>query len=220
MNELYYLLLPALLSGLLGSGHCIAMCGGIVSALGLSTKNRWLGVGYNLGRVGTYVLIGAITGAAASFLPTQALMPLRIIAALLVIAVGLYITGWWRVLIRLEAVGQGVWRHLQPLTKKVMPINSLPRALAAGAVWGWLPCGLVYSMLGLSIATQSASMGALVMLFFGLGTLPSMLGATLFLTLLQQVLRSRWFPTVAGVSVILMGVWMLLSLLGVAPHAH
>ncbi|MFY0663034.1 MAG: sulfite exporter TauE/SafE family protein [Natronospirillum sp.] len=219
MNELYYLLLPALLSGLLGSGHCIAMCGGIVSALGLSTHNRWLGVGYNVGRVGTYMLVGALAGGAASFLTPHALMPLRIFAALLVIAVGFYITGWWRILVRLERLGQGIWRRIQPLTKKVLPINTVPRALLAGALWGWLPCGLVYSMLGLSIATQSAGMGALVMLFFGLGTLPSMLGATLFLSLLQGVLRSRWFPTVAGVSVIILGLWMLLSLIGVAGHS-
>lgn len=220
MTELQYLLIPALLSGLLGSGHCIAMCGGIVSALGLSTQNRWLAFGYNFGRIATYVVIGALAGTAASFLPPQSLIPLRLLAAGLVIAVGFYITGWWRVLIHLEAVGQVLWRRLQPLTRRVMPVNSLPRALAAGALWGWLPCGLVYSMLGLAIATQSTVMGAGVMLFFGLGTLPSMLGATLFLTLLQQTLRTRWFPTVAGLSVIVMGVWMLLSLLGLAPHGH
>lgn len=219
MNELYYLLLPALLSGLLGSGHCIAMCGGIVSALGLSTHNRWLGVGYNFGRVGTYMLVGAVAGGAAGFLTPHALMPLRIVAALLVIAVGFYITGWWRILVRLEMLGQGIWHRIQPLTKKVLPIDTLPRALLAGALWGWLPCGLVYSMLGLSIATQSAGMGALVMLSFGLGTLPSMLGATLFLNLLQGVLRSRWFPTVAGVSVIVLGFWMLLSLIGMTGHS-
>ncbi|MFC3852494.1 sulfite exporter TauE/SafE family protein [Salinispirillum marinum] len=221
MNDSLTFLLPALLSGLLGSGHCLAMCGGIVSALGLSTARRPLAIGYHVGRIGTYMVIGAFVGGLTSFLPTMFSPALRVFAALWVIALGLYITGWWRVLVRLETLGKQVWRHIQPHTRKVLPINSWPRAIAAGALWGWLPCGLVYSVLGLASSSQSITLGAGVMLLFGVGTLPSMLGAMMFAQRLQRIMQHPGGKTLAGLLLLALGLWMLWPFIAPMPgHLH
>lgn len=221
MNEYLTFLIPALLSGLLGSGHCLAMCGGIVSALGLSTTQRRLAAGYHLGRIGTYVLIGALVGGLTSFLPAVFAPALRIFAAFWVIALGLYITGWWRILVRLETLGQRVWKLIQPFTRRVLPINTWPRAIVAGALWGWLPCGLVYSVLGLASASQSTIIGASTMLLFGLGTLPSMLGTMMFAQNLQRFMHHPLGKASAGLLLLAMGIWMLWPFLPQMPeHVH
>ncbi|MFM5220957.1 sulfite exporter TauE/SafE family protein [Aeromonas caviae] len=180
-------LMGALLVGLAGAGHCIGMCGGVSAALSMAIpteKQHFWGMlgyllNYNLGRILSYVLAGALVGGLLATTTEigagkHALAWLRLIAALLMIALGLYLAGWWHGVLLLERIGAKFWPLIKPLAGRFLPFTSTWQALPFGMVWGWLPCGLVYSMLTWSAAAGSASGGALIMLFFGLGTLPTL----------------------------------------------
>jgi uncharacterized protein len=108
-------------------------------------------------------------------LPVQVAM--YVFANLMLVGLGLYLMGITRFVAVLERAGARVWVHLQPMLKGLMPANTLPRALALGALWGWVPCGLVYSVLATALLAGDALEGALVMAAFGLGTLPNLLFA-------------------------------------------
>ncbi len=181
------ILLPAFLLGFMGSTHCLGMCGGISAALGAANERRAfsLSLAYNLGRVLTYTLLGAIVGGMAQSLsqPLLQLLPqsvrwLRTFAGLMVIAMGFYVAGWWRGLAYLETIGGYVWRYVQPLTKNLLPPRRASAALLLGGLWGLLPCGLVYSSLTWAALNADAAHGALWMAAFGAGTLPAMLATT------------------------------------------
>lgn len=195
----------AFLVGLLGGVHCVAMCGGITASLAGAAGPRlpaWqVHSGYNLGRIASYGTAGAIAGALGGsglllreFLPIQ--LAFLILANILLVALGLYLGGWSQWIVRLEAPGRRLWRLVQPYVGRLLPLDSWPKALAAGALWGWLPCGLVYSLLASAMLAGSPAGGAAVMLAFGLGTLPNLLGAGLALektrTLLQPRTVRRW----------------------------
>ena len=148
-------LLTALLAGLLGGVHCVGMCGGIVAAFSFradgSTPPFRLHLAYNLGRVSSYVFFGARAGMLgaslklAGFLPVQTL--LFVLAQVVMILLGLYLAGFSRWVLVFERAGGVLWRAVKPLFQKLLPVRSTPQALLAGMVWGWLPCGLVYSVL-------------------------------------------------------------------------
>jgi len=147
VTELAPLLLSALVLGLLGGGHCLGMCGGLMGALTLAIppeqrgKRLRLLLAYNVGRILSYALAGLLIGLAGwAVANSPAALALRVIAALLLIGMGLYLAGWWSGLTRVEALGRGLWRHIQPYASRLMPVTSLPRALLLGALWGWLPC--------------------------------------------------------------------------------
>ncbi|PJG59225.1 sulfite exporter TauE/SafE family protein [Aeromonas cavernicola] len=180
-------LFGALLVGIAGSAHCIGMCGGVSAALSMAipaNKQHFWGrfaylFNYNLGRIFSYVLAGALVGgvlATTSELGAgkHAIAGLRLLAALLMIGLGLYLAGWWHGILLLERLGARLWPYIKPLAGKFLPFKSPLQAVPFGMVWGWLPCGLVYSMLTWSAAAGSVSGGALTMLFFGLGTLPTL----------------------------------------------
>ena len=144
--------LSAFLLGLLGAGHCLGMCGGLASALGLNTgQNDKLErlLAYNLGRISSYCIAGLIVGALGFWLSQQlsAAIVLRYLAAMMLILMGLYLGQWFNGLLVTEKLGQKLWRIIQPLGKRFIPIRSTSDALLIGMVWGWLPCGLVYSAL-------------------------------------------------------------------------
>ena len=122
---------------------------------------------------------------------------------------GLYLAGWWSGLTRVEAIGRGLWRHIQPFASRLMPVKSVPRALLLGALWGWLPCGLVYSTLLWAASQGSATESALLMLAFGLGTWPVLLATGLAAERLMALLRKRGVRIAGGVTVILFGLWTL-----------
>ena len=172
-------LISAFLLGLMGSSHCISMCGGISAALGFQNEQKdWRLISYNLGRLFTYTVIGIAAGLIGSevTLAMPLLGPgLRTLAGLLLMAMGLYLAGWWMGLTKLEAAGQRIWRHIQPVTSKLLPINNHRQAFSLGLLWGFLPCGLVYSTLSWALATANWQLSGLLMLAFGLGTLPGML---------------------------------------------
>lgn len=216
MLELAPLLLSALILGLLGGGHCLGMCGGLMSALTLAipaerrAQRFQLLLTYNLGRIFSYAAAGLLLGLAGWALNNSpAAMLLRIIAALLLIAMGLYLAGWWSGLTRIEALGRGLWRYIQPLTRRFMPVTNWPRALILGGLWGWLPCGLVYSTLLWASSQGNALDSAALMLAFGLGTLPVLLATGMAAERLSALLRERGVRMAGGVLVTLFGLWTL-----------
>ena len=216
MTELAPLLLSALVLGLLGGGHCLGMCGGLMGALTLAIppeqrgKRLRLLLAYNLGRILSYALAGLLIGLAGwAVANSPSALALRVIAALLLIGMGLYLAGWWSGLTRVEALGRGLWRHIQPYASRLMPVTSLPRALLLGALWGWLPCGLVYSTLLWSASQGDAFDSALLMLAFGLGTWPVLLATGLAAERLTTLLRRRGIRVIGGVMVILFGLWTM-----------
>ncbi len=220
----------AILVGLLGSSHCIGMCGGIVAALNvgvgadIAARPRSLfgyQLSYNLGRIGSYVCVGLVAGSLGATLVRLGLHPLagRLFAAAFMIALGLYLANWWRGLGYLERAGSRLWRHIQPIGQKLFPIDSPLQAFFLGVLWGWLPCGLVYTAVAWSLTTGSALDGALLMLGFGLGTLPSMLLAGNLFGRLKQGFQAPAIRTTAGVLMIVFGVYSAWSGLA-AGHGH
>jgi sulfite exporter TauE/SafE len=220
--ELAPLLLSALILGLLGGGHCLGMCGGLMGALTLAIPAEQRGqrfqllLSYNLGRILSYALAGLLLGMAGWALASSpAAMLLRVVAALLLIAMGLYLAGWWSGLTRIEALGRGLWRFVQPLTRRFMPVTNLPRALLLGGLWGWLPCGLVYSTLLWAASQGDALDSAALMLAFGLGTLPVLLATGMAAERMTALLRKQGVRMAGGLLVILFGLWTLPG-----PHQH
>ncbi|WP_153774565.1 sulfite exporter TauE/SafE family protein [Pseudomonas sp. MNR3A] len=222
MPDLLPLLGSALVLGLLGGGHCLGMCGGLMGALTLAippeqrARRLRLLVAYNLGRVLSYAAAGLLLGLAGWALASSpAAQLLRVVAALLLIAMGLYLAGWWSGLTRIEALGRGLWRHIQPLASRLLPVSSLPRALLLGALWGWLPCGLVYSTLLWAASQGNAAYSAALMLAFGVGTWPVLLATGLAAERANSLLRRRSVRMAGGVLVMLFGLWTLPG-----PHQH
>lgn len=203
-------LLSAIAIGWLGGVHCLGMCGGIVSALALSApqagRSRLL-LAYNLGRCSTYIVLGLAVGALGQ-LGTQALgiapALLYALANLLLIGMGLYLLGLPWLVRPLEQGGQHLWRHIEPISRRLFPLNTVPRALGVGLLWGFLPCGLVYSALATAFAMSSAVQGALWMAAFALGTLPNLLLAGWVGAGSLQQLRQSSLRWIAGV---LVGGW-------------
>ena len=216
-------LISAFLVGLLGGVHCVGMCGGIVGALTMSLPadyrrepRRMLPhvLAYNAGRVASYTVAGGLLGGAgyvASRLSGlyQAQMVLAIIAGLFMVALGLYLGGWWFGLTRIEEAGGGLWRRIEPLGRHFLPVSTPYRAFALGLVWGWLPCGLVYSVLIWAMASGSVSTGALITASFGLGTLPTLLALGVVATRLAAFVRRPSVRRVAGGIVIAFGLLQL-----------
>ena len=214
------------LIGLLGGVHCVGMCGGIVSALTVQVRlpgqanparREWpLHLAYNLGRIGSYTAAGAAMGAIGTvgmlfndILPVQ--LALYVAANLMLVALGLYLTGFTRALSGVERLGQRLWARIQPLTRRFLPARSVAQAFPLGVLWGFLPCGLVYSVLATALVTGSAERGAALMLAFGLGTLPNLLLAGMLLTRLRDVVRNQAVRTGAGLVVLAFGVFGLVT---------
>ncbi|MFO1319829.1 MAG: sulfite exporter TauE/SafE family protein [Burkholderiales bacterium] len=193
--------------GLLGGVHCAAMCGGLATALsqadGRKLSDGWRQFLMSSGRVLSYGAAGAFAGSiGGAGLLVQHVLPVQVafyvLANLLLIGLGLYLAGLSSVITWLEVPGRWLWRHVQPLMRRWIPVDTPLRALAVGMLWGWIPCGLVYTMLATALVAGSATGGALVMLAFGAGTLPNLLGATLILRWLRPRLATQWFRTAAG----------------------
>lgn len=211
-----YDLVSALIIGLLGAGHCIGMCGGISTMFATATNtkapNTKLIIGYNVGRILSYAIIGALAGFTSSLAVKSAGLPiayLQLISAIFLILLGLYIAQWLLVLRHIELIGKHVWRYIAPLTRKLMPVSNVKQSVLFGAVWGWLPCGLVYSALTWSLASGSAIQGALLMLCFGIGTLPAMLTAGFSVDLVKSLLTNNIFRKIVALSLLVYGIYTL-----------
>ena len=215
--------LSAFLVGLLGGVHCVGMCGGIVGALtfGLAEESRdRIGsmmpyqLAYNLGRITSYTVAGALMGALGllivQFMPVYyAQRALMAVAGLFMVLMGLYLAGWWMLLSRLERAGGAVWRRMEPFGRRLLPVRTPAHALGVGLIWGWIPCGLVYSMLVTAVASGSALKGAGLMLAFALGTLPNLLIIGAMAGAAARLAHSETFRQLAGGSVALLGLYTL-----------
>lgn len=211
--------LALFLVGLLGGTHCVGMCGGIVGALSMGGTARWsMHLAYNGGRILSYAAAGAIAGAlGAASMGLEGQVPARLIlyfvANLMLVAMGLYLLGVTKALAFTERAGQSLWRRLQPLTRRFLPVRSVAQAFPLGVLWGWLPCGLVYSALATALSTGSAGRGALTMLAFGLGTLPNLLLAGIVLARLNEFVRRPIVRTLSGLLVLGFGLYGFLGLM-------
>lgn len=181
-------LFAALLLGLLASGHCVLMCGGIAGALGIATgkdargrPRRHLLVGYQLGRILSYTLAGLLVGTAGGALIAlldidEVRLALRVASAAALLLAALVMLGVFRD--PGSFLGNRLWPKLAPIGKRLLPVDNLPRAIGFGAVWGWMPCGFVYTILLVAALGAQPLQSAGVMAAFGLGTLPAMLATS------------------------------------------
>jgi len=207
--------LTALLLGVFGSLHCMGMCGGIVGALSLNTqtgKNLPLQLAYHLGRISTYGLIGLIAGFIGLWISQshdQASIILRSLSGLLLILMGLYLLGTTKALLWLEKAGSGLWKAVQPLTSKLLPVKDFKHALGLGLLWGLLPCGLVYSTLSWALVSANPIHSASLMVVFGLGNMPALLSLAAFTAQLNRFKQNKWVKIIIGLSVMCFGVWTI-----------
>ncbi len=237
-------LIPFFMLGLLGSLHCVGMCGGIVSAFSAASRpqrpfpavvvtiptvspavyrDALQVLAYNTGRIGSYAVAGAIIGGFAGGVHSlSGVAALQVggywLANGMLVVLGLYLMDVWRGLARLEQAGQFLWSRLRPLMKPLLPMDTVGKAFALGGLWGWLPCGMVYSVLLTAMFSGSALPGASVMLAFGLGTLPALLGLGLLGTRLRKLAQQRSVRITCGFIVLAFGVLGLLRAAGVLSN--
>jgi len=221
MHEFTYI--TAFTIGLMGGVHCVGMCGGIVGALSFASQNEKNRVGsslltlllaYNAGRLFSYSIAGGLMGAVGWLVSVWTDIQLiqvllQFLAGLFMLMMGLYISGWWMGLVKIEKMGAIIWKKIQPLSQTLLPVKNPLQAVSLGLLWGWLPCGLVYSVLVWSVSAGSFQQGALLMLSFGLGTLPNLLAMGLFANQLKAFVQKQAVRNLAGGLVILFALWSL-----------
>jgi sulfite exporter TauE/SafE len=210
-------LISAFMLGILGSAHCIGMCGGIASSIALTqTRNKSISLlFYNFGRILSYSTAGALLAALDLFMPYAVLQQgmfevlMRTFAALMLVSMGLYIAQWWKGLVVIERIGHKLWRYISPAASKLLPVQNISQAFSLGVFWGWLPCGLVYSTLIWSSAANNSAQSALLMLFFGLGTMPAMMTTSLLAQQMKKLLSKRISQQISGSVIIIMGLYSI-----------
>lgn len=217
-------LLAAFTVGLVSTLHCVSMCGGIMGALvmGVAPKYRERGgsllafaLAYNLARVSSYVLAGALVASVGSTLFDW--LPagighniLRILAGALMLGIGVYLAGWFPQFLRIERIGAPLWRRIEPITRRLMPVDSLTKAFGFGLLWGWLPCGLVYAVLFTAAGQGNAIGGGAFMLAFGLGTLPAVVATGLLTGRMAHMPHMPYIRRAGGVFIIALALLTLL----------
>lgn len=221
------LALAALAAGLLGGVHCAGMCGGIAGSLAASSRGSpWArNLAFNAGRIASYAFAGAIAGATGGLVAAAgpvmaAQLAMFVVANVLMLMLGLYVAGWSRAVLRLEGAGVRLWRGLEPARRRLLPINTTAKAVGAGMVWGWVPCGLVYGLLPLALASGSAASGALVMAAFGLGTAPSLLAAGLAARRVLAIRHKPWVRRICGTALVALAIAGLARSPGLAEALH
>ncbi len=212
--------LVAFLMGLATSMHCVGMCGSIIGTLTLSlspevrnSKRLLLPFvfNYNLGRITSYTLAGAIAGIVESFIPApvteiNGYRVLQLLSAAIMAGAGFYIAGWLPRFAYIEKAGIHLWKKIEPYGRKLIPVKDLMQAFLFGMVWGWLPCGLVYTALALALTTGDVIKSALTMLSFGLGTLPAVMGVGIMTSALTRLSRMQRFKQGVGLCLILIAL--------------
>lgn len=228
----------AFLAGLVGSSHCLGMCGGIAAAMGMGTARTGDGASpalgrallYNGGRISSYALAGALAGGIGLALGQAIHAPavvivMRVLTGLVLVAIGLQVAFNLRLLRLIEAVGLHVWRRIAPLASGLMRRRSAGATFLLGALWGWMPCGLVYGMLLAAVATGEPVSGAGFMIAFGLGTAPAMIFTGALASRFRVLSGDRRFRLLAGLLVVALGAWTALAPVGMQllpemHHAH
>ncbi len=216
MNEALPLLAVAFVTGLLGSAHCFGMCAGLSGLFAVNASVASLrpqipmAVAYNTGRILSYAFLGIVVASLGQTviraIPDIA-APVRFASGLLIVIVGLQVAFNWRFLAPVEKTGAKLWQRIAPAAKSLLPVTSMPKALGLGLLWGWLPCGLVYSVLLLAATTANAVNGGLVMLAFGAGTMPAMIMTGISASKLSQFMSRKRLG--AGLLIILIGLLTL-----------
>jgi len=238
-------LLAVFLTGLFGGVHCAGMCGGIVSALGMMRQKPASSFGgipvtasignaigppptsalsavslYNVGRISMYTFLGTLAGAIGSVAwLMQSMLPVQQVAYLLsnvlLILMGLYVMGIKRIAVVVELLGARLWHWVRPSATRRLTGAGVGNSILAGALWGLVPCGMVYAVLSIALASGSAANGALLMLVFGLGTLPNLMLLGMSGQWLARASRNRWIRLFAGALIIgfgLMGIMHLMMM--------
>ncbi|MCC6377207.1 MAG: sulfite exporter TauE/SafE family protein [Burkholderiales bacterium] len=228
-------ILAAWLAGALGGLHCLAMCGAYVTLAqsGASAPlepRRALRIGLAIAhtaRIGTYVTLGALAGAvggtafAASFAPWQRALYVAANLLLLLLAVG--IARGRTAPAALEALGLRLYSAVAPAAARGLRGTGWRARFALGVLWGLTPCALVYGVLPVALLSGGAWQGALIMLAFGLGTLPNLLAAAWVLSRARRLFEARWLRFLAGALVAafalagLWRAWFVPSSLGSGP---
>jgi len=227
MTELLPALSAALLAGLLGSAHCLGMCAGISGLFAVNAsvatirEQLPLAFAYNLGRVFSYALLGIIVASFGSVVvkasPSLA-GGIRILSGVIIILVGLKVAFDLRLLNPIERMGSTLWARIAPAAQRLVPVTNLPRALGLGLVWGWLPCGLVYSVLLIAATSAKPGDGAMIMLAFGAGTMPAMLMTGLGAAQLAQTLQRKGARIGLGLLIIALGLITIAAPLSRSLH--
>ena len=227
--------ISAFFVGLFSTLHCVGMCGGIIGALTFSLpehirNNRWRLIpyvsAYNFGRITSYTIAGALAGSFGENIiglaPQNGHLVLQLIATVLMIGIGLYLAGWFPAFAKIEHIGKPIWKKLEPISQKLIPVKSPGHAYLFGIVWGWLPCGLIYTALIWSSTASSAKDGALLMLAFGAGTLPTVMIAGILTGWFVRLTRSKFVRPLVGITIIIMALvtgYLALQHIGL-PHSH
>lgn len=220
-------LLTAFLLGFMGSVHCMGMCGGIVGALSLNTSHKqnnqihpnpinphFLHLSYHMGRILTYGLLGLLAGYVGLWLASthdNVGIALRSISGVMLILMGAYLFGFTQSLSWIEQGGSGLWKKLQPLSSKLLPISNLKQGLTLGMIWGFLPCGLIYSTLSWAVVSANPIQSAGLMICFGLGNLPALLTFSLFTEQLNRFKQNLGVRIVLSLAIIGFGLWTLIA---------
>ncbi len=221
--------LSAFVVGMLGGVHCFGMCGGVVGVLTLSlpadVRERFLAMApyllaYNVGRITSYVVAGSLVGGVGAWAANlgsvrHGQQVLQLLAGAFMVMLGLYLAGLWHGLTHVERAGSVLWRQIEPLGRRLIPVRTPIRALLMGLVWVWLPCGLVYSVLIWAMSSGGAAQGGLLMLCFGLGTLPALLAMGASAATLAGVVRKPAARRFAGAMVAAFGVYQIAIVFGV-----
>jgi len=221
-------LTTAFLAGLLGSGHCFGMCGGIAAGLGAMSKGRAVvpALQFNLARLASYAVLGLIAAVVLSGVSN--LVPigrwLRLLTAVMILMIGLKFLFNFRGIEFIERGGAGLWKKIMPLALKAGNRQDWIGRLLLGFCWGFIPCGLVYTVLMTAASTANPVSGAATMLAFGAGTLPAMLGLTAAAPALAAFLQDRTVRRIIGFALIVLAVWTLVTIWSMgqnpANHAH
>jgi len=213
--------LVAFLMGMISSMHCIGMCGSIIGTLTLSlspdirnNKARLFPfvLNYNLGRIASYTLAGGLAGVVESLvtMPMNEINGYRLMqvfSALVMASAGFYIAGWFPRFAYIEKAGTRFWKLIEPYGRKLIPVKNVIQAFLFGMVWGWLPCGLVYAALALATTAGNIGDSAVTMLFFGLGTLPAVMGVGIMTGILTRLSRMQRFKQVVGLFMIVLALF-------------
>jgi sulfite exporter TauE/SafE len=228
LAELLPPLSTAFLAGLLGAGHCFGMCGGIASGLGATSARKGaLGAAlvFNGARIISYALLGGIAAMVLGLTGEVLSLPawsrwLRWATAIMIAIIGLQFLFGLRFLSVIERGGARLWSRISPMVQRIASLRGIGGRAALGLAWGFLPCGLVYTMLLTAASTGDFPGGALVMLSFGVGTLPALLGLTLWAPALATLLQDRLFRRAIGAALILLAAWSVVIMGGPASDAH
>lgn len=217
----------AFFAGLLGVGHCFGMCGAIAGGFGAMSAGRGAvsaALAFNGARILGYAILGGVAATVLGLTGEVLALPqwgrwLRWTTAVLIALVGLQFLFNLGFLAVIERGGARIWRRLSPVVQSLAGAQNGGGRFALGLTWGLLPCGLVYTMLLTAASTGKFLEGALVMLAFGAGTLPALLGMTLWAPALASLLQDRLFRRLMGVALIVLAIWSVL-VLGDPNTAH